>query len=210
MSKNVIWHPNGDKSISPRTGANYDIQNGSTPPDHFYMRRWLKYPAGFMTSQMGPDSWFAQHEYKTGCSGGALRGRLRINWERNGGNMKYHLIRDNVNNCELPDALVDLAVRTPGVDAPAMPQGSWFYDEVYMRYPTNGLNGVVKYAINGAMVFDYTTTGSTNTLPSLPNRLKLTPGYLNATNVEILVDDLEVLADIPCAAFPCAAPAHID
>jgi len=64
----------------------------------------------------------------------------------------------------------------------------------------------VKYAINGLSVFNHTTI-SAEPLPS-PNRVKITPGYLNVTNMEIMVDDVEVQP--PCSAFPCGAPPHID
>jgi hypothetical protein len=162
-----------------------------------------------MTTNMGPNSWFTQHEYKTGCSA-SRPGRLLINWEKNAGVAKYHLTRDNNNNCGVTNVSVPLVTLTAGSGTvPAMPQGTWFYDEVYMSYPTSGATpGVVKYAINGQTVFDYATSGS-DVLPSLPNRVKLTPGYLNAENVEIQVDDLEVLAEMPCASFPCGAPTHI-
>jgi hypothetical protein len=76
-----------------------------------------------------------------------------------------------------------------------------------MGYPTSG-TGVVKYAINGAMIFNYTPTASEH-LPTKPKQVKLTPGYMNRTNVKVQVDDLEVLDHIPCAEVPCGPPTHV-
>jgi hypothetical protein len=33
---------------------------------------------------------------------------------------------------------------------------------------------------------------------------------MNATEVEVLVDDLEVLPGLPCASFPCGPPTHVN
>jgi hypothetical protein len=208
MNNVHIWHPGGDTSISPRAGVTYTMP-GNAGQDHVYIRRWLKYPANFMTDRMGVNSWFVQHEYKTGCSA-TIPGRIMIRWERNAGVAKYHLLRDDDINCGPANPAIDLANCIPGSSGcPAMPQGSWFYDEVFMSYPSSG-NGVVQYAINGATVFNYSSAGTGNTIPTLPNRLKLTPGYMNATEVEVLVDDLEVLPNLPCATFPCGPPSHVN
>ena len=86
-----------------------------------------------------------------------------------------------------------------------MPVGSWFYDEFYVSYPTNGVGGLVQYAINGQWVFNEPIPAG-NELPSMPNRVKLTPGYMNTNGIEVLVDDLEMWTAPPCATFPCQAP----
>ena len=54
--------------------------------------------SGGLPQRMGPNSWFTQHEYKTGC-GGSYPGRFLINWEKNAGVPTYHLARDARNNC---------------------------------------------------------------------------------------------------------------
>jgi hypothetical protein len=206
-----LWHPASDPTAEPRAGAQY--QSFPSPGSSYYIRRYLKYPSNLLTS-MGSYAWFVQHEYKTGCSpGAALPGRFLIYWKKDGavaGNeLFYELRRDTVNNCgtyTAPEWIVECRPSS-GHNCPAMPVGQWFYDELYVSHPTGGTGGVVKYAINGNMVFDHTTVAG-SPLPSLPNRVKMTPGYMNVQNMEILVDDLEMLAAPPCGSFPCGPPAH--
>jgi hypothetical protein len=76
-----------------------------------------------------------------------------------------------------------------------------------VSYPNSLSGGFVKYAINGSMVFDQVPP-SGDPLPPVPNRVKITPGYLNVQNTEIQADDAEVLATPPCGSFACGPPAH--
>jgi hypothetical protein len=89
---------------------------------------------------------------------------------------------------------------------PQPPLGQWFYDEYFVQYSDGGTSqDRLQYAINGKVIFDY--HGPLDTRK--PRGIKLTPGYLDIeANVEIQADDLEVYSDIPCANFPCGAPAH--
>jgi hypothetical protein len=212
--KNTVnkWH-NPTLAEEPRAGALY-VFNG-TPASAYYIRRYLKYPSNLLTA-MGNGSWFVQHEYKTGCSV-ALPGRFMILWRQNipdGVNKVpfYEAARDLNNNC----SNITGPVWSPPVqcmpssgNCPAMPLGQWFYDEMYVSYPTSGTGGVVKYAVNGQPVFDIAVAAA-DALPSLPNRVKLTPGYMNTNGMEIQVDDLEMWSAPPCAQFPCGAPAHVN
>jgi hypothetical protein len=67
------------------------------------------------------------------------------------------------------------------------------------------------YAINGQVIFDVPNRAECPgcTVKSSKARgIKLTPGYLNVSNVEVQVDDLEIFHDAPCRTFPCDAPLH--
>jgi hypothetical protein len=221
------WHHQNDPNLpyaSPRAGAQVELRNGaSLPVNQYYIRRYLKYPRDLVSStatpptpKMGTSSWFVQHEYKSIlCDFAAGGGRLTVTWERISGVPTYVLKRDKNNNCPgSSDEVIwhrDFVPGTNGVPAmpvdPASAEDQWFYDEFYVSWGTNGA-GVVKYAINKKVIIDFATT-ATDLLPISPNRVKLTPGYLNADNVLIRVDDLEVFNNLPCAAFPCGPPTHV-
>ena len=208
--KNTVnkWHQ-PTTADEPRAGVNYVFDTLSTNGTSYYIRRYLKYPADMLT-KMNNGSWFAQHEYKTGCSA-PLPGRLAIYWRQDGQDPNkvsyYQLARDLNNNCSGLSGPVWAIPCTPSIggNCPAMPVGSWFYDEFYVSYPTNGVGGLVQYAINGQWVFNEPIPAG-NELPSMPNRVKLTPGYMNTNGIEVLVDDLEMWTAPPCATFPCQAP----
>jgi hypothetical protein len=182
----------------------------------------LKYPGNLLWDNeaakdhglMGLNSWFAQHEYKTTCQedGSSYPGRMVLEWAKEGEVPTYILRRDTGNNCagsvgEVWTPRKCKASGEPG-ECIKMPVGKWFYDEFYVSYPNNGVGGVLQYAINKKVIFNYTFTGSEH-LPTKPNRVKLTPGYLNAINVDVWADDLEVLDYVPCATFPCGPPTHV-
>jgi hypothetical protein len=215
------WHTPGTTGLEPRAGVNHNLASGANPGQSYYIRRYLKYPSDLLWlnaeetihGRMGENAWFTQHEYKTVCaSSTTYPGRFVIDWQKPAGVPMYVLRRDNNNNCSPAQGEVwtDKTCKASGKsgECPKMIAGQWFYDEMYVSYPGTGSGGLVKYAINGAMIFNFAITGSEH-LPTKPNRIKLTPGYLNTTNVEVQVDDLEVLDHVPCAEFPCGPPTHV-
>lgn len=206
LSGNVLhWHGGPDPKVEARAGLSFAFKG--TPTAGYYIRRYLKYPSNLLT-KMGTYGWFVQNEYKTGCSA-PVNARFLVNWQKDGkGAVFYRAASDTYNNCwdDLYTKWEYTCYPSSG-NCPAMPVGVWFYDEFYVRYPANGVGGVVKYAINKQKVFDFTAR-SGEPLPSMPNRIKITPGYMNVSNMEILVDDLEMLPEPPCGTFPCGPPAH--
>jgi len=220
---NVIqWHTDTvNNTPEPRAGVNHNLASNANPGESYYIRRYLKYPSDLLWTdaaetvhgRMGVNSWFTQHEYKTVCaSGTTYPGRFAIDWQKPAGVPTYILRRDDNNNCTPVQGEVwtykTCKASGQSGECPKMIAGQWFYDELYVSYPNSGSGGLVQYAVNGAVIFNFAATGSEH-LPTKPNRIKLTPGYLNAKNVEVQVDDLEVLATLPCASFPCGPPTHV-
>lgn len=173
---------------------------------------------------MPNNGFFNQHEYKTiDCTGSP--GRLTIQWKKNlvWGN-HYRVVRDTNNNCTPNNSDIWERYCSPTVTIPAgqgggncpatvpsMPLGQWFYDEFYVHHSLQNHNPQdrVAYAINGQVVFDINLSTLTEPTASNPPReMKMTPGYLNVENMQILSDDVEVLDQIPCATFPCGPPTH--
>jgi hypothetical protein len=208
------WHTT--PSLEPRAGVNHVLLSNGAPAESYYIRRYLKYgdPGDdSIDDLMGVNGWFTQHEYKSFCGNGGSTypGRFVIDWQTPAGVPTYYLRRDNNNNCTpvVGEVWTNKTCLANGAAnaCPTMPVGEWFYDELYVSYPTSG-TGVVQYAINGAMIFNYTPTGGEH-LPTKPKQVKLTPGYMNTPNLEVQVDDLEVLDHLPCAEFPCGPPTHV-
>ncbi len=205
------------KSGGARLGVTYRWDTAGAGP-RYYIRRWLKYPANLM-QQMPNNKFINQHEYKTvNCSGSP--GRLTIQWRKNvGWSNHYRVVRDTNNNCPgAPDMVIwerycSPTVALPNCPAtvPSMPLGQWFYDEFYVHHSLQNHNPQdrVADAINGQVVFDINmATMDENTASNPPREMKMTPGYLHVDNMQLLVDDLEVLDQIPCATFPCGPPTH--
>ena len=102
-----------------------------------------------------------------------------------------------------------------GAACPPPPAGTWFYDEFEVYAPTDSTTaGFVKYAVSPnttgpAVVIFNVASDATRPLPAIPNRVKFTPGYMNTTNLEVQVDDLEVYSAPPCGSFPCGPPTHV-
>jgi hypothetical protein len=214
------WPPE-HQSGGARLGASYRWGVGAGPG--YYIRRWLKYPANLM-QQMPNNGFFNQHEYKSiDCTGSP--GRLTIQWKKNTtwGN-HYRVVRDTNNDCPGTTTVIWQRFCSPtfaippsqgGGNCPAtvpnLPLGQWFYDEFYVHHSLQNHNPQdrVAYAVNGQVVFDINLSTIPEPSASNPPRgMKLTPGYLNVENMPLLIDDLEVLDQIPCATFPCGPPTH--
>lgn len=213
-----LWHDPAAGSSSPRAGITYQFRNESTPaPRSYYIRRYLHYPAGIVNS-MGTYGWFIQNEYKTDC-GTPVDGRLlvRVHKKDNLEQSFHQLFRDWNNDCgHDPDdreVLAECLITAGSQTCPPLPENGWFYDEFYARTPEGSDRGVVKYAINGKVIFDHTPPADATVRRQLPmgiNRIKMTPGYLNIERQDILADDVEVYSEPPCAQFPCGAPTHVN
>ena len=212
------WHPQEERSLEPRAGVTYAAKG--LVPERYYMRRFLRYPSDLMT-RLGENTWFTQHEYKTGCKGDTppntkLPGRLAIDLTYDFGVRYYHLRVDDNNNCDPRAGAVWAAPHCNfGTACPPPPAGSWFYDEFEVYAPTDvNTPGFVKYAVSqnttgpAAVIFNY-TSGPDHPLPAIPTRVKFTPGYMNTTGLEVQVDDLEVHSASPCGTFPCGPPTHV-
>jgi len=214
-----VWHPDYEKGLSPRAGVTY-YANGPVP-ERYYIRRFLRYPADLL-SRLGENTWFTQHEYKTGCTGSApgdtqIPGRIAIDFANDHGAAYYHLRADDQNNCDPAKGPVWEAPHCNfgAAGCPAPPAGVWFYDEFEVYAPQNpSTPGFIRYAVSpnttgpATVIFNVTTNAS-QPLPAIPTRVKFTPGYSNVPGLETQVDDLEVHSAAPCGSFPCGPPTHV-
>lgn len=195
-----------------RLGLGYSPQDVSNIPGRFYVRRYLRYSEAL--ENPGASKWFVQHEFKnTSCD---IPRRLTLYLMTNAASVPFYRLRmDQENNCGVPNSTapvpefpdLECYPRQSGAPCPdfTVMAGSWFYDEYFVQYSTGGSStDRVAYAINGQVIFDYQGPLAT----AKPKGIKLTPGYLNISNVEVHADDLEVYHDFPCRTFPCGAPSH--